>query len=117
MDVVAHYIQRFPFDSSTDEDAQIRGLHNSLQPKFGQIQKWIENDELIKEQRTSRPAAPRPTTGRVSTISDQMDELTINETRPPPDNIRQINIYPDRNELMKNDDDVYLRRNVVQGKV
>ena len=31
LNVVALYTQRFPFDSLTEQDAKIRGLHNSLE--------------------------------------------------------------------------------------
>ena len=35
--------------------------------------------------------------------------------RPPPNNIRQINIYPDHEGVMKTNDEIYLRPIIVKG--
>ena len=44
-----------------------------------------------------------------------MDDLDINDNKEPPDNIRNINIFPDLDDLMMKDDDIFIRRNVVSG--
>jgi len=90
----------------------VKRQNNRLKVKYGNRKKWIENNELIEAQQSTRPAVVPIPVGRVTY---QTKEPVIDDTRPPPDNIREINIFPDLAELMKNDEDVFLRRNIVNG--
>ena len=49
--VMRCFIGRFPSDSLNESDANIRALHNALKPKYGDDDDWIENNELIQEQK------------------------------------------------------------------
>lgn len=51
-------------------------MFNQYKKNYGHEDQWIENNELIEEQRTSRPVAARTSLGRVTT---QMDDMYIDE--------------------------------------
>ena len=86
-------------------------LHNSLALRCQTFKIWKDNNKLIEAQKEARKIHEN----NIAHITTRMKNTEIEETRPPPNDIRDIDIYPNYAELMAKDQDVYLRKNMVEG--
>ena len=79
---------------------KILALHNALQIRCQSFQIWKDNENLIEVQKEAR----KNREVNVAHLTTRMKNVEIEETRPPPDDIRNIDIYPTYSELTETDE-------------
>ena len=80
--------------------SKILALHTALQMRCQSFQIWKDNEKLIEVQKEARKNREI----NVAHLTTKIANVEIEETRPPPDDIRNIDIYPTYRELTETDE-------------